>query len=164
MSRVFEDVRRFLEKASFRLHVALGATDKAIELVRELPFTGRMTLVQWELKLLVLIAIFVHAFFKFTWSLRQYGFASVVIGMAPGDGSRERVNPDSFAEESAQVISRAALAFNLGLRSYYFGLAFHLAIYFNPRNQIRAHSPTFFHRDLKRFRNFKIRDIILVMK
>ena len=74
----------------------------------------------WGGKLLLLIAIFVYAFFKFTWSLRQYGFACVMIGSAP------RKNPpgDNFDKEAAEVISRAANAYNLGLRSYYFALAF----------------------------------------
>lgn len=109
----------------------LSATDKAISIAAELPFAVDAPAAAWEVKLILLTGIFVYAFFKFTWSLRQYGFASVVIGMAPGNGSRERVNPDSFAEEAAQVISRAALAFNLGLRSYYFGLAF-LIWFLNP--------------------------------
>jgi uncharacterized membrane protein len=54
-----------------------------------------------------------------------------VIGMAPVTARRETVNQQSFAEEAAQVISRAALAFNLGLRSYYFGLAY-LIWFLNP--------------------------------
>jgi len=74
----------------------------------------------WGGKLLLLIAIFVYAFFKFTWSLRQYGFACVMIGSAPTKGSPT----DNFDVEAAEVISRAANAYNLGLRSYYFALAF----------------------------------------
>ena len=74
----------------------------------------------WGVKLLLLIAIFVYAFFKFTWSLRQYGFACVMIGSAPTKGAPG----NNFDNEAAEVISRAANAYNLGLRSYYFALAF----------------------------------------
>ncbi|HVL02792.1 MAG TPA: DUF599 domain-containing protein, partial [Dongiaceae bacterium] len=109
----------------------MSATDKAISIANELPFAMDGSAASWEVKLILLSCIFVYAFFKFTWSLRQYGFASVVIGMAPGNGSRDQVNIETFAEEAAQVISRAALAFNLGLRSYYFGLAF-LIWFVNP--------------------------------
>ena len=42
----------------------LGSTDRAIEIARALPFAAKTSLLQWELKLLVLIVIFVHAFFK----------------------------------------------------------------------------------------------------
>ena len=61
----------------------LGSSDRAIEIVRALPFAEKTTLVQWELKLLVLGVIFVHAFFKFTWALRQFNYCSVLIGAAP---------------------------------------------------------------------------------
>jgi len=37
--------------------------------------------------------------------------------------ANKSVNPDHFSKEAAQVISRAANAYNLGLRSYYFALA-----------------------------------------
>lgn len=115
----------------------LGATDRVISLSEVLPFTHKMSKVAWELKIFLLMAIFVYAFFKFSWSLRQYGFASVVIGMSPGaaklaSGDKaEAVDRVAFANGAASVISRAAYAFNLGLRSYYFGLAF-LLWFINP--------------------------------
>ncbi len=73
----------------------------------------------WNIKMTVILAIFVYAFFKFTWSLRQYGFANIMIGSAPHGTAKKQ-----FAKETALVISRAGQAFNLGLRSYYFSLAF----------------------------------------
>ena len=45
---------------------ALGATEKASELVRELPFAARTSMLVFDLKLAVLTAIFVFAFFRFT--------------------------------------------------------------------------------------------------
>jgi len=103
------------------LITVLGATDKVILLIRELPFTSRMTLVQWELKLLVLIIIFVHAFFKFTWALRQFNYCSVLIGSAPLPGAKSV--HDSYARRAAQVSTQASKDYNQGLRAYYFGLA-----------------------------------------
>ncbi|MCK7580229.1 MAG: DUF599 domain-containing protein [Chromatiales bacterium] len=61
----------------------LGSTDQVIGMVRELPFAAGTTLVQWELKLLVLGVIFVYAFFKFTWALRQFNYCTILIGAAP---------------------------------------------------------------------------------
>ncbi len=99
----------------------LGATDRVILLVRELPFTSKMTLVQWELKLLVLIIIFVHAFFKFTWAMRQFNYCSILVGSAPPPGD-ESVH-DNYARRAALVSTQAAKDYNQGLRAYYFALA-----------------------------------------
>lgn len=109
----------------------LGATDRVISLSEALPFTYKASKVAWELKLFLLMAVFVYAFFKFSWALRQYGFASVVIGMSPGTAKSEQTDKVAYAEGAGRVISRAAYAFNLGLRSYYFGLAF-LLWFINP--------------------------------
>ncbi len=99
------------------LVTVLGSTDKAISLVHELPFAAKATLVQWELKLLVLVVIFVHAFFKFTWALRQFNYCSVLIGAAPMTAD------DGYALRAAEVSTLALKDFNQGLRAYYFSLA-----------------------------------------
>lgn len=98
----------------------LGATDKAVGMLHQLPFAGALTLLQWELKLLTLIVIFVHAFFKFTWGLRQFNYCAVLVGAAPA-------HKDAFDEEwvrrTAWLSTLASKDFNQGLRAYYFGLA-----------------------------------------
>ncbi len=95
----------------------LGSTDQVIVMVRELPFAAPTTLVQWELKLLVLATIFVYAFFKFTWALRQFNYCAVLIGAAPK-------GPDEgAARRAAGVATHASKDFNQGLRAYYFSLA-----------------------------------------
>ncbi len=58
----------------------LGTTDKAADFVREIPFAVRTTMLVFDLKVLVLLGIFVYAFFRFSWSMRQYTFAALVIG------------------------------------------------------------------------------------
>lgn len=95
----------------------LGSSDRAIEIVRALPFAEKTTLVQWELKLLVLGIIFVHAFFKFTWALRQFNYCSVLIGAAPKSAD------NAYAQRAAEVSTNASKDFNQGLRAYYFSLA-----------------------------------------
>jgi uncharacterized membrane protein len=61
---------RFRDAVVLPVTTILGSTDKAIEIVRALPFAAKTTLVQWEMKLLVLCMIFIYAFFKFIWALR----------------------------------------------------------------------------------------------
>ncbi len=95
----------------------LGSTDKAIEIVRALPFAAKTTQMQWELKLLVLSVIFVYAFFKFTWALRQFNYCSVLIGAASPAAD------DAYARRAADVSTNASKDFNQGLRAYYFSLA-----------------------------------------
>ena len=95
----------------------LGASDRGIEIVRALPFAAATTLGQWELKLLVLGVVFVHAFFKFTWALRQFNYCSVLIGAAP------KSTDSDYARRAAEVSTHASKDFNQGLRAYYFSLA-----------------------------------------
>ncbi len=113
------------------LVAALGSGDDIIAVTDNLPFTMAVSEHGWETKLLLLATIFVYAFFKFSWALRQYSFASVLMGRAPmleelsEDGCRK------FAVHAAQVISRAEQAFHFGLRAYYFSLAY-LLWFLNP--------------------------------
>lgn len=103
----------------------LGYIDQAITLFRDLPLAAEQTRVQWEGKIFLLVIIFVYAFFKFTWSLRQVGFAAVLIGAAP-DANGGNVGDEEIRQTServARVVSMAAHHFNFGIRSYYFALA-----------------------------------------
>lgn len=100
----------------------MGYAEKAAGVIAELPFTQLVSERVWELKILLLVLIFIFAFFKLSWSIRQFGLASVLVGAT-------RKTPKD-AEEYAQHIDRiAALAsfasgnFNNGLRAYYFGVA-----------------------------------------
>lgn len=107
------------------LLTTLASTDKAIAVVANLPITHPSSAIEWELKLLVLVAIFIYAFFKFTWCARQYGFSAVLIGGAPlpDEAQADAVRADQFARGAARVLSLAGVEFNMGLRSYYFGLS-----------------------------------------
>lgn len=103
----------------------LGYIDQAIRLFRDLPLAAEQTHLQWEAKIFLLVVIFVYAFFKFTWSLRQVGFAAVLIGAAPhaGDTVVGEHEIRQTSERVARVVSMAANHFNFGIRSYYFALA-----------------------------------------
>jgi len=106
------------------LLAAMGATEKASELVQEIPFAARTSMLVFDLKLALLAAIFVHAFFRFTWSIRQYSFGAIIVGAAPearlfvSDAQRE-----AFADHAGRVMGLAAETFNDGLRAYYLSFA-----------------------------------------
>lgn len=101
-----------------------ASTDRAIEIVSELPFVTASSKLAWEIRLLTLVALFVFAFFKFTWALRQVGFCSVLVGSAPLPSKNyDKKDLELYAQGAARVLSLAGQQFNHGLRSYYFGLA-----------------------------------------
>ena len=100
----------------------LGTLEQAIEVTANLPFARRTSREGWELKLLLLLAIFGYAFFEFTWALRQYNFFSVLLGSAPNEV--ENIEEcQTFIAKAARMSGLSGDTFNLGVRSYYFGLA-----------------------------------------
>lgn len=108
------------------LLAAIGASEKASELVRELPFAARTSALVFDLKLALLAGIFVYAFFRFTWSMRQYTFGALLVAAAPdfehfakeGEAARE-----AFADRAGRLMGMAAETFNDGLRGYYLAFA-----------------------------------------
>lgn len=111
----------------------LGTTDKAADFVREIPFAARTSMLVFELKLLVLMAVFIFAFFRFTWSIRQYTFVALVVGAMPppGEFASGAAGREAFAERAGALVGMAAETFNDGIRSYYFSFAA-LAWFFSP--------------------------------
>lgn len=100
----------------------LGYHDKASSIISAIPFAAHTTSFMWEMKIFLLIIIFVYAFFKYTWSLRQYNYAGIYVVAAPP--ARERNEEHSqIAQKGANLVANAAKHFNNGLRAYYFGLA-----------------------------------------
>jgi len=103
----------------------MGTTDKAAEFVREIPFSQATPILVFEFKILVLIAIFTYAFFRFSWSMRQYTFVSLMIGALPSP-EHFMAHPQEqmdYAHRVAAMTGLAAETFNDGLRSYYFSFA-----------------------------------------
>jgi uncharacterized membrane protein len=52
------------------LAAMIGSGDKVQSLFERLPYAAQATPVVWELKLVLLITIFIYAFFKFAWAFR----------------------------------------------------------------------------------------------
>lgn len=111
----------------------LASNEAFVRVIEQLPFTVAQTANLILLKLAGMAAILVFAFFKFTWSIRQFGFVSVLMGMAPtmcrstvSDTERER-----YARNTAKVLDQAGHEYNYGLRAYYFALAY-LCWFANP--------------------------------
>ncbi len=107
------------------LLAVLGTTDKASELVREIPFAARTSVLVFDLKIVLMLAIFVYAFFRFTWSMRQYTFGALLVASAPEAKQflEQGLSREHFADKAGRVVGLAAETFNDGLRAYYFSFA-----------------------------------------
>jgi len=76
-----------------------------------------------QMKILFLAVIYVFAFFQFTWALRQYGFAGVLITSAPDGKNLTTEELGLYASRTSKVVDLAGHSFNYGLRAIYFSLA-----------------------------------------
>jgi uncharacterized membrane protein len=105
--------------------LAVLASDRATDLVRELPFAQRTSALIFDMKLILLLGIFVYAFFRFTWSMRQYTFGALLIAAAPEakQFDAQGLSREAFADKAGRVVGLAAETFNDGLRGYYFAIA-----------------------------------------
>lgn len=99
----------------------LGNVDRSYEVMRELPFIVDTSKEVYELKVMTLFVVFVYAFFKFTWSLRQFNYCCILIGGAPHSGHAEDVRM-TFVKQAARINELGGRSFNEGLRGYYFAL------------------------------------------
>ncbi len=99
----------------------LGTPERVIDIVADIPFTHRDSELVWKIKIILLICVLAYAFFKFSWSIRQFNFCAVLIGAAP---HTERPSEhEDFISTISSVSSYASEDFNLGLRAFYFALA-----------------------------------------
>lgn len=108
----------------------LGYHDQSASIIAAIPFSSPITPFQWEMKIFLLIIIFIYAFFKYTWSMRQYNYVSIFINSIPPHNEIHD-SAESLTAKGSFLAGNAAKHFNNGLRAYYFGLAA-LAWFINP--------------------------------
>ena len=109
----------------------LGNLGKAREVTSHLSFAVEASQEMWEIKVIVLLLIFVYAFFKYAWCLRQFNYTLIFIGAAPLPEEVNVRERKDYPQWGARLFDRGIGTFNRGLRAYYFGLAT-LAWFFGP--------------------------------
>jgi uncharacterized membrane protein len=103
---------------------ALTTSEQIVELTSHIPFSTRQTIGQVQAKLALLMLVLTFAFFKVTWSLRQYGFATMILGAAPSPGETiSEQQREAFVCNLAKLVDEAGHNNNSGLRAYYFALS-----------------------------------------
>jgi len=104
------------------LVAGLGAAERGVAVLKDIPFTATTNSVQWELKILFIIFIFVMAFFKFGWSYRLYNYTLIMIGAVPESTANEQ-ELRLYAKRLSRLHALAARHFTTGLNAYFFALA-----------------------------------------
>ena len=81
--------------------------------------------------MLSLIVVFVYAFFKFRWAMRQLNYCSIIVGAVAGPGDLTDADRRR-AMNTSRVASIASPHTNRGIRACYFGqalLAWHIHLF-----------------------------------
>jgi uncharacterized membrane protein len=115
------------------LAATLGSGEKLQAMLAHLPYASPTTPLILEAKQLLIMGIFIYAFFKFAWAFRISHYGSIMIGATP------IYDPDPahsaacarHAERTAGLIGVAAEHTNSGLRSFYHAIAA-IAWFFHP--------------------------------
>lgn len=109
----------------------IGMGDEVLRFFRDIPSAQTTSRVLWELKVAVLVIVFMYAFFKFTWAIRQHSYCATLLGAMPEHDKSDTLEAKKEATRLAELSSLAANHFNDGLRAYYFALA-ELCWFFHP--------------------------------
>lgn len=113
------------------LAAMMGSGDKVQILLERLPFVAASTPMLFEMKLLLMIGIFVFSFFKFAWAFRLSHYAAIMIGATPIPDDENRNACLAHARRTARLIGIAAEHANSGLRGFYYAIAA-MAWFFHP--------------------------------
>jgi uncharacterized membrane protein len=100
----------------------IGASELAVSALAAVPFAVPTPVALFQLKVLVLIGVFVYAFVKFVWAFRLTNYTSILLGAAPAP----RPLDDETARYAAGLARLHGLGgrhFNQGLRANFFALA-----------------------------------------
>ena len=100
----------------------LGSIDRVQSAVEELAPAAAGARSAIELKVGLVLLIIVYGFMAFTWAIRQFNYAVALIGAAP-PAPVEPALQKVLAADLAELLDLAVLAFNGGIRAYYFALA-----------------------------------------
>lgn len=103
----------------------LSTSERLFHVLSTIPGAYPTTMFDIQIRLMVMISIFIFAFFTFTWSMRQYGFCSVLMGAFPRANSGEEITAEQqrYVINLAKIIDHAGHSYNYGLRSYYFAMS-----------------------------------------
>ncbi|WP_316861683.1 DUF599 family protein [uncultured Cohaesibacter sp.] len=98
----------------------LNATDIAMKVANDLSLPIETSPELWEIKAIILICIYVYAFFKFGWAYRLFNYTSILIGAFPYPDDATEEELDRAIKQAAEMNTLAGHHFTLGLRAFFF--------------------------------------------
>jgi uncharacterized membrane protein len=105
------------------LAAIFGSGDKIQLIIERLPYAQKSSATLYELKLVLLMAVFVYAFFKFAWAFRLSHYVAIMIGSTPPPKPELQLECELHARRTARLIGIAAEHANGGLRAFYYAFA-----------------------------------------
>ncbi|ODT76928.1 MAG: hypothetical protein ABS76_29645 [Pelagibacterium sp. SCN 64-44] len=96
-----------------------GQVPALMETLSSLSLARRYTMLEVQLHLVVMLAMFVLAFFAFTLSLRQFNHFCIMLGALDQTGTTS----DEEIDAITAVNALGARNFNSGIRAYYFSIS-----------------------------------------
>lgn len=112
------------------LAALLGTVPTVAVVISNLPYTAPAEPRLAEIKALIIILLFIYAFFKFSWSAWQYNILSIVVGAMPALGTEAAVRA-SYVAAGGRIVALAGESYNNGVRAYYFSIPL-MAWFLNP--------------------------------
>src|SRR5690606_16858423 len=92
------------------LLTAIFASENLLKVLANLHLSGTTSVEVIQFKLFVMVLIFVYAFFKFTWSVREHIFSSILIGSAPQSSGLDSLSADKVEKIALQAAKMSDLA------------------------------------------------------
>mgnify|MGYP000333137878 CR=1 FL=1 len=105
------------------LFASIGASEQIVLLINQLSFLQTTNIATVELKLGLLIVIFIYSFFKFGWAIKQHSYSAVVLASVPPAEEADLERDTPIATLMGKLSSLGSQHFNDGVRGYYFALA-----------------------------------------
>ena len=104
------------------LLATLTTNEAMLSLLAHIPYSADNVAYTWNIKIIFMIIIFVEAFFRLTWALRQNQYYAIAIFAAPHNKVMDK-DHYKLVKKLAALMSISGKNFNNALRSYYFGLS-----------------------------------------
>jgi uncharacterized membrane protein len=113
------------------LAATMGSGERLQSMLGGLPYVAEASPIVWQAKQLLIMAIFIYAFFKFAWAFRLSHYASIMLGATPEPSASSTEECTRHAEQTAQLVGIAAGHTNSGIRAFYHAIAA-IAWFFHP--------------------------------
>ena len=102
----------------------LNATDRVIEVFRDLPWMVPMAQSTYEFKVVGIIVIYAYAFFKFGWAYRLFNYASILVGAVPLRQDADTPEMQAAVQRASRLTVIAGRHFNRGLRAFFMSVGY----------------------------------------